>query len=137
MKRAVIGAVVIALVIGGAGFAVAFPPGHPGGGPMMWGARGAGMWGGGPGMAGRAGGCMGAAATSEAEAITPDRAKEIASAFVAEHFKGFTIERVIPFTMRAGTMYQVELKGPQGESRTIHVNPWGQVRPFGPMAQAR
>jgi hypothetical protein len=29
------------------------------------------------------------------------------------------------------TMYQAELKGPNSEARVLHVNPWGNVMPFG------
>jgi hypothetical protein len=33
-------------------------------------------------------------------------------------------------------MYTIELKGPKGETRTLHVNPWGNVIPFGgPLAR--
>jgi len=28
-------------------------------------------------------------------------------------------------------MYSVELKGPKDEVRVLHVNPWGNVMPFG------
>jgi hypothetical protein len=28
-------------------------------------------------------------------------------------------------------MYSVELKGPKGESRTLHITPFGGVMPFG------
>ena len=40
---------------------------------------------------------------------------------------------VLPFTgMHYNfTMYQAELKGPKGEVRALHINPWGQVMPFG------
>ena len=48
-----------------------------------------------------------------------------------EYLKGFTVEKVLPFTGMHGTMYSVELKGPQDEVRTFHINPWGNVMPFG------
>jgi hypothetical protein len=36
------------------------------------------------------------------------------------------------------TMYQAELKGSQGETRLLHINPWGNVMPFGgPMTMMR
>jgi len=38
---------------------------------------------------------------------------------------------VLPFTGHMGTAYQAELKGPKGETRVLHVTPWGGVRPFG------
>ena len=50
---------------------------------------------------------------------------------------GATVERVLPSTGMRHTMYTVELKGPKGEVRTLHVTPWGGVRPFGPVASAR
>jgi hypothetical protein len=39
--------------------------------------------------------------------------------------------KVLPFTMPHGTSYSVELKGPKDELRTFHINPWGNVMPFG------
>ena len=63
--------------------------------------------------------------------ITADKAKELAQQYADEFLKGFTVERVLPFTMGRGTMYSVELKGPEGQVRTFHVNPWGTVMPFG------
>jgi hypothetical protein len=70
------------------------------------------------------------------EAVTEDKAKELAGAYAEKYFKGFTVERVLPFEGRWATAYQVELKGPKGEKRVLHVTPWGQVRPFGPLATA-
>jgi hypothetical protein len=100
-----------------------------GGGPMMRGG-----WG--PGAGAGPGGCPGAAAARDSEpapaAITEEKAKEIATEYVGKYFPGFTIERVLPFSGRLHTMYQVELKGPKGESRYLRVNPWGGVRPWGP-----
>ena len=102
-------------------------PGWQGGpmGPGRMGGGGAGC----PGMAA----APGAAETPQA-AITEEKAKELATAYADKYFKGFTIERVLPFEGRRGTAYQVELKGPKGEKRVLHVNPWGGVRPFGPLA---
>ena len=60
--------------------------------------------------------------------------KELATGYAEKYFKGYTVERVLPFAGRMGTAYQVELKGPKGETRILHVNPWGGVRPFGPLA---
>ena len=46
------------------------------------------------------------------------------------------MEKVLPFGGRRMLAYQVELKGPKGETRTFHVNPWGNVMPFpGPVAR--
>jgi hypothetical protein len=131
MKRFVMVAVAVAasVTLAGAAFAQM--------GPGM----GRGMWGGGmgPGMMG--GGqfnCPGAAGYgAPAAQITEDQAKELAQQYADQYLKGFTVERVLPFTGRRGTMYSVELKGPEGQVRTFHVNPWGNVMPFGgPMRRA-
>jgi hypothetical protein len=37
---------------------------------------------------------------------------------------------VVPFQGRRMSAYEVELKGPKGETRILHVNPWGEVVPF-------
>jgi hypothetical protein len=80
-------------------------------------------------------GVTGTTGAPEATAtVTEDKAKELATAYAATYFKGYTIERVLPFQGRFHTAYQVELKGPNGEKRVLHVNPWGGVRPFGPLA---
>jgi hypothetical protein len=97
------------------------------------------QWGGGPG-AGRgwmAGG--GPCATGEAAAsqITEDQAKEAATAYADKYLKGFAVERVLPFTGRFHTMYSVELKNEAGEVRTLRVNPFGNVMPFGGPWQRR
>lgn len=145
MKRLMSVTMVLALVALVAGAALAYGPRGPMGpygyGPMM----GAGWQGGpmGPGRMGgwAGGGCPGwSAAQGQAgetpEAITEEKAQELATEYTSKYLKGFAVERVLPFAMRAGTMYQVELKGPKGEKRILHVNPWGQVRPFGPLAAA-
>ena len=110
-------------------------------GPMygpMYGHMGGWM---GPGMMGR--GMMGGPAggwgcpmaaetgTPEAALVTEGKAKELAQQYADQYLKGFTVERVLPFTGMRGTMYSVELKGPDGQVRTLHVNPWGNVMPFG------
>lgn len=106
-------------------------------------------WGMGPGMMGQHGprgtqfgpgayGCPGFGAQTEAQAITADQAKEIAQNYADQYLKGFTVERVLPFTGMHHTMYSVELKGPNDEVRTFHINPWGNVMPFGgPLARPR
>jgi hypothetical protein len=132
MKRLTTMAMVVGLVLAFVSIAAAQHPGWGrmgmGGGPMM-GARGA--MGGGPGGCPMAG-TWGAGATNEpAAAVTEDKAKEIAAEYVAKYMTGYTIERVLPFSGRFRTAYQVELKGPKGETRLLHVNPWGGVRPFG------
>jgi hypothetical protein len=150
---AVVLAAAMVVAIGWAGVVAAAPPGWGGPGPG-WGAGGG--WncpamerGMGPGMGrgammgrgmGRGMGWgpgAGAPAASPAEAITEERAKEIATEYVGKYLPGYTVERVLPFQGRFRTAYQVELKGPAGEARTIHVNPWGQVRPFGAPFAAR
>ena len=94
---------------------------------MGWG-PGYGMgWGPGPG-----GPCPGAAAGDTTTAVTEDKAKEIAEQYAAKYLKGYAVEKVLPFTgMRGWTAYSVELKGPDDEVRTLHINPWGGVMPFG------
>jgi hypothetical protein len=81
-------------------------------------------------------GLAAAGSTAAPDAVTEEKAKELATAYVDKYFKGFTIERVLPFQGRWATAYQVELKGPKGENRVLHVNPWGRVVPFGPLAEA-
>jgi len=128
MKRFLMVAVVVATSAALAGAAFA---------QMPYGGMGRGMWGGGmgPGMMG--GGwqtnCPGAAAYGQApeSQITEERAKELAQQYADQYLKGFTVERVLPFSGRGGTMYSVELKGPEGQVRSFHVNPWGNVMPFG------
>jgi hypothetical protein len=63
--------------------------------------------------------------------LTEEKAKEAAQAYADRYLKGFTVEKVLPFTGMHGTMYSVEMKGPNEELRTFHVNPWGNVMPFG------
>lgn len=102
-----------------------------GGGPGHgYGGMGPGMMrGGGPGW--MAGGPPCAGATNAATEITEEKAKELAKAYADQYLKGFTVDRVLPFTGRFRTMYSVELKNAEGEVRTLHVNPFGNVMPFG------
>jgi hypothetical protein len=102
----------------------------------QWGGPGGGRFGGmGPGMMGGRGWMMGGApcagVTGAATEVNEEKAKELASAYADKYLKGFTVERVLPFTGRFHTMYSVELKNQAGEVRTLHVNPWGNVMPFG------
>jgi hypothetical protein len=139
MKR-LVSVTVAVVMLGGLAAAAAAQPGWgsmmagPGFGPM--GARMAAM----PGRmgAGRgpcAGVAAGAPATPDATApVTEDKAKALATDYAAKYFKGYTVERVVPFQGRFQTAWQVELKGPKGDTRILHVNPWGGVRPFGPFA---
>jgi hypothetical protein len=64
-------------------------------------------------------------------AVTEDQAKQEAQQYADKYLKGFTVDKVLPFTGMGMAMYSVELKGPQGEIRTLHVNPWGAVMPYG------
>jgi hypothetical protein len=84
-------------------------------------------------------GCPGSARPEygPAEAgISPDKAQEIAKEYADKYLKGFTVERVLPFSGMRHTMYGVELKGPKSEVRYLRINPWGGVMPFagGPWA---
>jgi hypothetical protein len=129
MKTLLTVTVTIAAMVILAGAALAFmAPGHGlgrmGHGTMMqigshMMAQGAGPMG--PGMHG---GAMNATQVSE------DQAKTIAQKYVDEQLKGYTIEKVVPSTGMPRTMYTVELKGPKGESKTLHISPFGHVMPF-------
>jgi len=142
MSFAAVAAVVVVALAGvalAAGPGMGYGPGWGGGGPgpmghgwgrMMGGQGpqgGCPMWQGG----GRPGGPWGAQGPGPQEQITEDRAREIAQEYAGKYYAGFTIERVVPFQGRFRTAYQVEMKGPKGETRYLHVNPWGGVRPFG------
>jgi hypothetical protein len=119
------GAVVAAVLL--AGVAVAQMGQGPN--PMGGGAMGPGMMG--PMMG--AGGCPGMMAGTPATqpSLSEEKAKVAAQEYADKYLKGFTVEKVLPFTGMHGTMYSVELKGPNEEVRTFHVNPWGNVMPFG------
>jgi hypothetical protein len=81
----------------------------------------------GPGMMGS----QGSTAAPQSQ-LTDESAKQLAQQYADRYLKGFTVEKVLPFTgMRGMTMYQAELKGPGEEVRTLHINPWGNVMPFG------
>jgi hypothetical protein len=64
------------------------------------------------------------------EGISLEQATEVAKGYAEKYLKGFTVERVLPYTGMRHTMYGVELKGPKGEVRYLHINPWGGVMPF-------
>jgi hypothetical protein len=85
------------------------------------------------GAGGGPGGCPGwSGATGTPTAVTEEQAKELATEYAGKYFPGFTVERVLPFTARNNmTMYSVELKGPKDEVRVLHINPFGNVMPFG------
>jgi hypothetical protein len=85
----------------------------------------------GPGMMGGGGmGRGGQAGRQTPPQMTQQRAGELAQQYADENLKGYTVERVLPFAGTSGTAYSVELKGPAGQTRTLHVNPWGGVVPF-------
>lgn len=63
--------------------------------------------------------------------ITEEKAKELAQQYADKYLAGFKVERVLPFTGMRHTRYTVELKNAQGEVRTLHINPFGAVIPFG------
>jgi len=125
MRRFLAGAGVVAVVVFVAGITGAQMGRGPGPTPD-------GM---GPGMMGPMMGATGCPGMMEANAtqpsLTEEKAKVAAQAYADKYLKGFTVERVLPFTGMHGTMYSVELKGPNDEVRTFHVNPWGNVMPFG------
>ncbi len=123
MKR-LVSVVVAAMVLAGlAGGALA------GMGPAVMG-MGPGVMGMGPGMMG-GGGCPGMVATGTGTPVTEERAKALAQEYADTYLKGYTVEKVLPWTGRHGTMYSVELKGPGDEVRVLHINPFGAVMPFG------
>jgi len=124
-------AVAVIALLGGAAFAQMGGQGGQGMGPGM---MGSGMMGSGMMGSGKMGpGMMGGASDQQAPAaqITEEKAKELAQQYANQYVKGFTVERLLPFTGMHGTMYSVELKGPEGQVRTFHINPWGNVMPFG------
>lgn len=144
MKRLMSVAIAV-VMLGGLATIVMAQPGWgpmmsgPGGGPMaarwatMQGRMGAG-WG--P-CAGLAGATAAPGAPDATAPVTEEKAKVLATEYAAKYFTGYTVERVLPFQGRIHTMYQVELKGPKGDTRILHVTPWGAVRPFGaPLAAA-
>lgn len=108
---------------------------------MGWGQMGPGMMGPGmgsgqmgPGMMGQGMGQMGPGmmGSSGAAQIMEERAKELAQQYASNYLKGYTLDKVLPMTNGMGmTMYSAELKGPQGDLRILHVNPWGGVMPYG------
>lgn len=129
----------LAMVAVLAGAALAGPGGMMGTG--MGTGMGPGMLGMGPG-AGRGmmhgagagpGGCPGmAAATGTPAAVTEEKARELAKEYADKYLPGYTVEKVLPFTGRNNmTMYSIELKGPKDELRVLHINPFGNVMPFG------
>jgi hypothetical protein len=62
--------------------------------------------------------------------ISEDRARALAQKYIDEQLEGFTIDKVVASTGMPHTMYSIELKGPNGESKTLHVSPFGHVMPL-------
>jgi hypothetical protein len=124
MVRFVVGAgavAAVALLAGLAGAQMGPSPnptgGHPGTMGHMMGAAGC------PGMA---------ETNATPPALTEEQAKVAVQTYADKYLKGYAVETVLPFTgMHGRTMYSVEMKGPKEEVRTFHVNPWGNVMPFG------
>jgi len=87
-------------------------------------------------MMGGGTGCPGVETTTATE-VTEDKAKELAQQYADKYLSGFTVDKVLPFTGMRHTMYSVELKNAAGEVRTIHINPFGNVMPFGGPRQRR
>ena len=127
-------AVAVLVLLGGVAFAQmgwGYGPGMMGMGPGM---MGPGMMGQGWQGSGSPCGGMGWYGQGQAPAaqMSPDNAKQTAQQYADQYLKGFSVDKVLPFTGMGGmTMFSVELKGPNNELRTLHVNPWGQVMPFG------
>jgi hypothetical protein len=64
--------------------------------------------------------------------ITQKKAGEVAQRYANTYLKGFAVQNVSSFSGMMGMMmYSVDLKGPTNEVRTLHVNPWGVVMPYG------
>jgi hypothetical protein len=125
-------AVAIVVVIAGAALAYmggqGMGPGAMGQGGMM-GPGGQGKMMGGPGMMGAAN-CPGMTAEgAAATAITEEKATEFAKGYAEKNLPGYTVEKVTPFPVRHGTLtaWSVELKGPKGETKLLHINPFGAV----------
>jgi hypothetical protein len=146
MMKRVVSVTVVALVLlaatgaalagmRGMGMGHGYGPGHGwmGGGPMGMGmGRGRMM-----GECPRMGAPGGPGAPAAAAPVGEEKAKELAQQYADQYLKGFTVEKVLPFEVPRGTAYSIELKGPGGEVRTFHVNPWGRVMPFpGPAPRA-
>ena len=92
------------------------------------------QWGGphGPGMGPMGRGMMGGPGFGANETqVTDQQARDLAQQYADKNLAGFKVERVLPSTGMPRTMYVVELKNDKGELRTIHINPFGGVMPFG------
>jgi hypothetical protein len=79
-----------------------------------------GGWGGYPGWS-----------TTNTPEITEEKAKELAEKYADQYLTGFKVERVLPFAGMHHTMHSVEVQNSEGELRTLHINPFGNVIPYG------
>ena len=95
---------------------------------QMAGGMGTGMMGSGHMGSGMMGGDTGKGSAPE---ITAEQAQRAAVEYASQYLAGFTVTRTVPLTGMHMTMYQAELSGPGDETRTLHINPWGNVMPFG------
>jgi hypothetical protein len=144
MKKSILAVLLLSLALGAAVYAQApgdYGPGWGAGwGPGMgWGyGMGPGMMRGGPGQYGYPP-CAGWGGPGSAQPqITEEKAKEAAQQYADRYLKGYQVERVLPFDGMGMTMFQAELNGPNGETRLLRINPWGNVMPFGgPQARGR
>jgi hypothetical protein len=142
MKKVLGVSLIAVMILGASGAALAWwggpamgmgygPQGGGGGwgpGAMMGPRGGWGRGGGGPGF----GPCWSQGTTgATATAIDENKAKEIANEYAAKNLPGYTVEKLVKFERPRGNMYQVELKGPNNEVRYLHINPFGNVIPFG------
>ena len=139
MRKLMFVSLMLSLALGAAAYAQAPGEYGPGWG-MGWGyGMGSGMMRGGPGPYSQSpcGSWTGPGSTQSQ--ITDENAKIAAQQYADKYFKGYKVERILPFTGMGGmTMFQAELTGPNGESRLLRVNPWGNVMPFGgPQARVR
>jgi hypothetical protein len=138
MKKSILIGTALALALGAVVYAQApgefsqgWGPGMGWGNGMGWGyGMGPAMMRGGPGPYGQAP-CGAWGGGSQAQ-VTEENAKAAVQQYAEKYFKSYKVERILPFVAMSGlTMYQAELSGPNGENRILHVNPWGQVMPFG------
>jgi hypothetical protein len=132
MKRVAVGVVTAAALTLLMGVAFA----QTGWGPMGPGMMGSSQYGYPCGLGTMGPGMMGG--QGWAAQLTEENAKVLAQQYMDKYLKGYTVEQVLPFAGMGMTMYQAELKGPNGETRVLHINPWGNVMPFGgPQARVR
>ena len=109
-----------------AGAAVLLPVGASS--AQMGGGVGTGMMGSGHMGSGMMGGDTGKGLAPE---ITAEQAQQAAAGYASQNLPGFAVTRTVPLTGMHMTMYQAELAGPGGETRILHINPWGNVLRFG------